>query len=209
MKPLLFVAWAVLPATSLLAEDKTTSSSNQFPRVKMETTLGDFVIELNQEKAPISTKNFLTYVREKFYDGTIFHRVMPTFMIQGGGFDENINQKRTGLHSPIKNEWKNGLKNVRGTIAMARISAPDSATAQFFINVVDNDSLDQPRGGAAYAVFGKIVEGMDTIEKIRNTKTEANPKYPGGSVVPVTTVVIKTARVVGEEEAKKPKATGG
>jgi cyclophilin family peptidyl-prolyl cis-trans isomerase len=171
----------------------------------METTLGDFVIELDAQKAPISTANFLTYVNEKFYDGTIFHRVIPTFMIQGGGFDDKINQKRAGLHPPIKNEWKNGLKNVRGTIAMARTSAPDSATAQFFINVVDNDFLDQPNGGAAYAVFGKVVDGMDTVDKIKETKTENNSKYPGGKVVPVTAVVIKSARVVGGATASAAK----
>ena len=197
MRPMFLVAGALLPAISVLAEDKGTVISKSFPRVKMETTLGDIVIELNAEKAPISTKNFLTYVHEKYYDGTVFHRVIPTFMIQGGGFDENLDQKRAGLHPPIKNEWKNGLKNVRGSIAMARTSAPDSATAQFFINVVDNSSLDQPRGGAAYAVFGKVVEGMGAVDTIRDTDTENNPKYRGGKVVPVTPVVIKTVREIG------------
>jgi len=118
--------------------------------------------------------------------------------------DKDLNKKTEGMHSPIKNEWQNGLKNVRGTISMARTSAPDSATSQFFINVVDNASLDVPRGGAAYAVFGKVAEGMDVVDKIRNTPTEVNPKYPGGKVVPVTPVIIKAVRIVGEKKAAKP-----
>lgn len=180
------------PASVLRAEDKTN------PRVKMETSLGDMIIELDAAKAPISTQNFLKYTNAKFYDGTVFHRVMPGFMIQGGGYDANLDEKKAGLNPPIKNEWQNGLKNTRGTIAMARTNDPDSATAQFFINVVDNSQLDQPMsGGAAYAVFGKVVEGMDTVDKIRNTETQNSPKYPGGKVVPVTTVVIKSVRVMG------------
>jgi len=119
-------------------------------------------------------------------------------MIQGGGLTANLDKKTKGLMDPIKNEWKNGLKNTRGTIAMARTSAPDSATSQFFINVVDNGMLDQPRGGAAYAVFGKVVEGMDTVDKIRDTETKTDPKYPGGKVVPATPVVIESVTVQGE-----------
>lgn len=176
------------------------------PQVRMVTTLGDIVIELDAAKAPISTENFLRYTREKFYDGTVFHRVIPTFMIQGGGYDADINEKKSGLHAPIKNEWQNGLKNVRGTIAMARTNAPDSATAQFFINVVDNANLDQPiSGGAAYAVFGKVVAGMDVVDKIRDTETVAHPKYPGGKVVPATAVVIESVTVIGEENAANEK----
>lgn len=168
------------------------------PKVKIETSLGNIVVELDKEKAPISTENFLSYTRDKFYDGTVFHRVAPTFMIQGGGYDPEINEKMSGLHPPIKNEWQNGLKNTRGTIAMARTTAPDSATAQFFINVVDNANLDQPiSGGAGYAVFGKVVEGMDVVDKIKDTPTQNHPKYPGGKVVPVTTVLIKSVTLVG------------
>ena len=124
---------------------------------------------------------------------------MPDFMIQGGGFDENIDKKSTGLLPPIKNEWRNGLKNVQGSIAMARPGRqPDSATAQFFINVVDNAGLDQPRDGAGYAVFGQVVKGLEVVDKIRYTKTGTNPKYPGGKVVPATPVVIESVTVVGE-----------
>lgn len=181
------------------------------PQVKLETSLGVIVIELDREKAPISTENFLAYTREKFYDGTVFHRVVPNFMIQGGGYDADINERSSGLHPPIKNEWKNGLKNVRGTIAMARTNDPDSATAQFFINVVDNPNLDQPiSGGAGYAVFGRVVAGMDVVDKIKDTPTTAHPKYPGGKVVPVEAVVIRTATIVSSEKsasgAKTPPA---
>ncbi len=179
-----------LISASAFAEGKTN------PRVTLETSLGNIVLELDIEKAPISTANFLRYAKEGFYNGTVFHRVIPTFMIQGGGMDKDLNKKTAGMHSPIKNEWKNGLKNVIGTIAMARTGAPDSATSQFFINVKDNKNLDMPSsGGAAYAVFGKVVEGMDVVEKIRTTKTEVNPKYPGGKVVPVTPVIIKSVIV--------------
>lgn len=176
------------------------------PKVKLDTSLGVIVVELDKEKAPISTENFLSYTRDKFYDGTVFHRVVPTFMIQGGGYDAEINEKQSGLHPPIKNEWKNGLKNARGTIAMARTNDADSATAQFFINVVDNANLDQPMsGGAAYAVFGKVVEGMDVVDKIKDTPTQSHPKYPGGKVVPVTAVVIKSVTVVGGAAAAEVK----
>ena len=203
--------WAALVYGSL---SLTLQSSN--PQVTMKTTLGDIVLELNAEKAPISTHNFLKYAESKYYDGTIFHRVIPTFMIQGGGFDKNLDKKTTGMMPPIKNEWKNGLKNLRGTIAMARTSDPDSATSQFFINVVDNASLDIARGGAAYAVFGKVVEGMENVDKIRDTETKTDQKYPGGKVVPATPVVIESVTLKGEysmaaleaavEEAKKQEA---
>jgi len=191
------VAIALLSAAAL-AGDKAN------PTVTLETTLGNIVLELDAEKAPISTENFLRYAKEGFYKGTVFHRVMPNFMIQGGGMDKDLNKKSKGMHSPIKNEWQNGLKNVTGTISMARTSAPDSATSQFFINVVDNASLDVPRGGAAYAVFGKVVEGMDVVNKIRNTPTENNPKYPGGKVVPVTPVIIKAAHIKNDSKAATP-----
>jgi peptidyl-prolyl cis-trans isomerase A (cyclophilin A) len=169
--------------------------------VKMATTLGDITLELNREKAPISTDNFLKYVDKKFYDGTIFHRVIPDFMIQGGGFTPEMNQKSG--EPPIKNEWQNGLKNVRGSIAMARTSDPDSATSQFFINLKDNGFLDQPRGGAAYAVFGKVVEGMDTVDKIKAVATTTKAPYEN---VPETPVVIKSVRRLTPEEVKALKA---
>ena len=137
--------------------------------VLMTTSMGDILIELNGLKAPITVANFLSYADKGFYDGTIFHRIISNFMIQGGGMTPDMTKKTTD--PPIKNEWRNGLKNTRGTIAMARTSAPDSATAQFFINVNDNANLDVARGGAAYAVFGKVVAGMDVVEKIRTVDT--------------------------------------
>ncbi|MBL8764757.1 MAG: peptidyl-prolyl cis-trans isomerase [Phycisphaerae bacterium] len=156
-------------------------------QVKISTSMGDIVAELDAEKAPISTANFLSYVDKKFYDGTIFHRVIDNFMIQGGGFDKDMNQKATD--KPIKNEWKNGLKNKRGTLAMARTNVADSATSQFFINVKDNDFLDQSRDGAAYAVFGRVVSGMDVVDKIRGVKTTMKK---GQGDVPVENVVINS-----------------
>jgi len=172
------------------------------PMVEVQTNLGSFTLELYPDKAPISVKNFMQYVNKKFYDGTIFHRVMPTFMIQGGGFTPDMMKKATG--APIKNEANNGLSNLKGTIAMARTSDINSATCQFFINVKDNTGLDY-RGDApaeyGYAVFGKVVEGMDTVEKIKGVKTTTKGAYGD---VPVKPVIIKSIRrissAVDEEE---------
>jgi peptidyl-prolyl cis-trans isomerase A (cyclophilin A) len=169
--------------------------------VKMSTSKGDIVLALNETKAPISTKNFLQYVDTKHYDGTIFHRVIGSFMIQGGGFDANFNEKPA--KDPIKNEYTNGLKNKRGTIAMARTLDPDSAKAQFYINVVDNPGLDTPRretGNAGYAVFGEVVVGMNVVDEIRNVKTTA--KGPFRSDVPADTVSINTVTRLTTDEAK-------
>lgn len=167
------------------------------PRVQMETTLGTIVIELDGEKAPISTKNFLQYAKDGFYNGTIFHRVIKTFMIQGGGHTIDLTEKTQGLRPGIKNEWRNGLKNKRGTIAMARKGGQaDSGTSQFFINVVDNASLDEPNDGSAYAVFGKVVEGMNVVDEIRNTKVVSDPRLPMGPVVPAVPVVIKSVKII-------------
>jgi len=189
------------PKAETKPEAKPMPKTN--PRVKLETTLGNIVVELDAAKAPISTENFLQYVRDKFFDGTIFHRVIPTFMIQGGGYLPSMDEKKDGLRPAIKNEWQNGLKNVRGTIAMARTSLPDSATAQFYINVKDNPNLDQPSpagGNAAYTVFGTVVEGMDVVDKIKDTETKLDPKYAsGGKVVPVTPIIINAAKLLGEE----------
>jgi peptidyl-prolyl cis-trans isomerase A (cyclophilin A) len=149
--------------------------------VVLETSLGNIEIELDAEKAPISTENFLAYVDSGHYDGTVFHRVIQGFMIQGGGFDAAMAQKAT--RGPIKNESGNGLSNQRGTIAMARTNDPNSATAQFFINTVDNDFLNKPPG---YAVFGKVTSGMDVADRIAGVKT-------GAQDVPVEPVVIKKA----------------
>ena len=164
------------------------------PVVVMKTSLGDVKIELDKAKAPVTVDNFLVYVNDKFYDGTIFHRVIPAFMIQGGGFDKDMNQKKT--KAPIKNEAGNGLKNVTGTIAMARTSDPNSATAQFFINTKDNAFLDHKNDtpqGYGYAVFGTVVGGMDVVKKIEQVQTTTRPPYEN---VPVTPVVIESIRVV-------------
>jgi cyclophilin family peptidyl-prolyl cis-trans isomerase len=160
--------------------------------VKLETTKGDIVIELNEKAAPATTANFLRYVQEGFYDGTIFHRVIPHFVIQGGGHTPDMQQKPT--HEPIVNEAANGLKNSRGSVAMARLPDPNSATSQFFINLVDNNNLDyagpQKPG---YAVFGKVVEGMEAVDEIAKVKT-GRRDHQGD--VPVEPVIIKSAKVV-------------
>jgi peptidyl-prolyl cis-trans isomerase B (cyclophilin B) len=163
------------------------------PVIKMTTSLGTIRIELDAEKAPGTTQNFLDYVNDKFYDGLIFHRVIPGFMIQGGGFDAQMKQKQT--KSPIKNEAGNGLKNDTGTIAMARTSAVDSATAQFFINVKDNDFLNHrstSADGFGYAVFGRVIEGMDIVQKIEKVKTGNRGFHQD---VPVEAVVIESVTV--------------
>jgi cyclophilin family peptidyl-prolyl cis-trans isomerase len=157
--------------------------------VVMETSKGAIKIELFENKAPITVKNFLTYVDEKHFDGTVFHRVIPNFMIQGGGLDEKFNEKKT--RDPIKNESSNGLSNKRGTIAMARTNDPDSATSQFFINVVDNERLDRSAANAGYCVFGKVIEGMDVVDAIRKVKTARTQVSEGQ---PVENVVIKSVR---------------
>lgn len=162
------------------------------PVVTMETTLGTIKIELFEKEAPVSVRNFLAYTKSGFYNGTIFHRVIPGFMVQGGGFTADRTQKPTG--SPIKNEAANGLKNDRGTIAMARTSAPDSATAQFFINVVNNSMLNRPSpDGAGYAVFGKVIKGMDVVDRIAAVKTkDVNMMFQN---VPETPVIIKSIKI--------------
>ena len=163
--------------------------------VKLQTNFGDITIELNAEKAPVTVANFLNYVDKGFYDGTIFHRVINGFMIQGGGFDASMNQKKT--HAPIENEAKNGLKNRRGTLAMARTGDPHSATAQFFINHADNLPLDYPsRDGWGYAVFGKVTSGMDVVDKIAKVRT-GNAGFHQD--VPTTPVVIKNVRIISEK----------
>ena len=159
----------------------------------LKTTLGDIVIELNHEKAPITAKNFEEYVKSGFYKGTIFHRVIKGFMIQGGGLNSQLEQKKT--NAPIKNEADNGLKNDRGTIAMARTNDPHSATAQFFINTVDNSFLNfrsKDLSGWGYCVFGKVVEGMDVVDKIEKAKTTTVSYYQD---VPVETIEILDATV--------------
>jgi peptidyl-prolyl cis-trans isomerase A (cyclophilin A) len=160
-------------------------------RLTMTTSKGEMTIELDAEKAPISTENFLAYADAGEYDGTIFHRVIDGFMIQGGAFTPDMDQRR-GSRGGIKNEWENGLSNTRGTLAMARLgNQPDSATNQFFINVSDNDFLDQPRDGAGYAVFGKVVEGLDVIDAIKGVPTT---NKAGHGDVPVEPIIIESVK---------------
>ncbi|OBX49205.1 peptidylprolyl isomerase [Moraxella nonliquefaciens] len=166
------------------------------PIVEFDTTHGAIVIELDAQKAPVTVANFLDYVESGHYDGTVFHRVIDGFMIQGGGMDSKMNEKRTG--TPIKNEADNGLKNDVGTIAMARTSDPHSATAQFFINVKNNDFLNYtsptPQGWG-YAVFGKVTDGMDVVNQIKGVATG---RYGHHADVPTTPVVINSAKVISK-----------
>lgn len=162
------------------------------PKVMIKTNLGDIEVELDQGKAPLSTANFLNYVRDQHYHGTVFHRVIPGFMIQGGGFDKKLDQKPT--RDPIKNEANNGLKNVRGTLAMARTGVVDSATSQFFINLKDNSFLDHGERDFGYAVFGKVTGGMDVVDKIAQTPTGS--KGPFSKDCPQTDVVIESVETL-------------
>ncbi len=168
--------------------------SQKNPQVVLETTLGKIVLEVFQDKAPETSRNFLKYVDEKFYDGTIFHRVIPNFVIQGGGFDKEMKEKNT--YPPIKNEAENGLSNLRGTVAMARTNDPHSATSQFFINLVDNKNLDfkdkNSGRGWGYAVFGKVIEGMDVVDKIAKVETTTKGYYENVPKEPV--IIIKAYR---------------
>jgi peptidyl-prolyl cis-trans isomerase A (cyclophilin A) len=189
------------PAIQKAEEMKPKLSDRVY--VKMVTSMGDLVIELNQEKAPISVQNFLAYADEGFYNGTIFHRVIPNFVIQGGGYDAELKQKPT--KAAIKNEWTNGLKNVRGTLSMARLPMqPDSATSQFFISVKDNTPLDTPRDGAGYAVFGKVIQGLDVVDKIKGVATTRKESATKDmmSDVPVEPVIIKSVARVEPDAIK-------
>lgn len=197
-----FAVAAILPAAAGAApagaasssptEGKHSMSSN--PRVKVHTNLGDFVITLDADKAPKTVANFLTYTKEGFYNGTIFHRVIDGFMIQGGGFEPGLKQKQT--HAPVENEANNGLKNDKYTLAMARTNDPQSATAQFFINAADNDFLNftaPTANGWGYAVFGKVTEGTDVVDKIKAVKTGNSGFHQN---VPTEDVVIEKAEVI-------------
>jgi cyclophilin family peptidyl-prolyl cis-trans isomerase len=187
MKQLLTATFAMA-----LAVSPSVAQDTKNPRVVLDTTYGKITIELNAEKSPITVKNFLQYVDDKHYDGTTFHRVMADFMIQGGGFEPAFKERKT--RDPIKNEAINGLSNKRGTIAMARTDEADSATCQFFINVVDNARLDRKdEDMPGYAVFGQVVEGMDVVDKIRRVDTETRSGYKN---TPVKDVLIKSARRV-------------
>ena len=187
-----FIATLVLLAAVAPGDAQETAKGN--PQVVFETSKGKIVLELYPDKAPLTVKNFLAYVDDGFYDGTIFHRVIPNFMIQGGGFTVDMNQKPT--KEPIQNEADNGLGNQRGTIAMARTPDPHSATGQFFINSVNNDFLNfksKSAQGWGYAVFGKVVAGLDVIDAISAAKTGTSGGFRD---VPVDPIVIKSARRV-------------
>jgi peptidyl-prolyl cis-trans isomerase A (cyclophilin A) len=212
MKRRLILALAMFAPFAFAQEEKKEAEPAKpaaaAERVKLVTSKGDIVIELDRAKAPVTVENFVSYVKKKHYDGTVFHRVIGTFMIQGGGFEQKdggLVEKESG--KGIKNEASNGLKNDRGTIAMARTSDPNSATAQFFINVADNAMLNAPNpDGHGYAVFGKVVEGMEVVDKIKAVATgtkKITMRGPGGQTmeapsqdVPNEDVVIKSATVV-------------
>jgi peptidyl-prolyl cis-trans isomerase A (cyclophilin A) len=182
-KRFLLAACTLVLATSALAADPAK------PHVLLSTTLGEIEVELDSAKAPISVKNFLGYVDSGFYNGTIFHRVIPGFMVQTGGFTEKMQEKDTG--EPIKNEADNGLLNARGTLAMARTSDVDSATSQFFVNLTDNDFLDHGQRDFGYAVFGKVVRGMGVVDMIAKVPTTNRGMYQN---VPAEPVVILSAK---------------
>lgn len=190
LTPLFLLAFGITPAAA--ADDSALTS----PRVTFETTKGTIVLQLLPDKAPKTVKNFLSYVKAGFYDGTIFHRVIPGFMIQGGGLMPTMKEKPT--HGPIKNEADNGLKNERGTIAMARTNNPHSATAQFFINLADNGFLnfkDQTMSGWGYTVFGEVIEGMDVVDAIAKVKTGSFQMHQD---VPVEQILIQRATILDE-----------
>lgn len=178
---LVLTTFAVTPATA--------QGDEKHPVVVLETSMGPISIALYPDKAPITVANFLKYVDDGFYDNLVFHRVIPGFMIQGGGMDEKMVEKKDGVRARIKNESSNGLSNVRGTIAMARTSDPNSATCQFFINHGDNANLDNAGGG--YTVFGKVIGGMDVVDKIAKVETTSKGFHEN---VPVQAVVIKSAK---------------
>lgn len=182
----------ILFAGSLMLSSPLWAADN--PHVLLTTSLGEIELELDAEKAPISVANFLSYVDDKRYDGTIFHRVIPNFMIQGGGFDKYMQQRPT--NKPIKNEADNGLTNDRGTIAMARTQAVDSATAQFFINHKDNDFLNHGGRDFGYAVFGKVVNGMEVVDQIAGVPTSNYGMHQNVPSEPV--LILKARRTAGE-----------
>lgn len=190
----LFIVLSFVMCADLKTEENTIVKEEKTKTALIQTSMGDIKIELYQDKAPISVKNFITYAEENAYDGTIFHRVIDGFMVQGGGFTKDFKQKPT--HAPIKNEADNGLKNVRGTLAMARTSVVDSATSQFFINVTDNSFLDfrgKNPSEYGYAVFGKVIDGMDVVDKMKKVKTGS---YGPHQDVPKETVEILHVKIL-------------
>lgn len=189
---------AAAPAPSAPAKQKVSY-------VRFMTSMGPILIELDETNAPVSAANFAEYAKSGFYDGTCFHRIIPGFVVQGGGFTTDMVQKKT--RDPIKNEWQNGLKNKRGTLSMARLgNRPDSATSQFFMNLVDNGMLDMPRDGAGYAVFGEVVEGMDVVDAMAKAPTGMSK---GMRDVPRQAIVIEKAEWFETRPAPMPPAATG
>lgn len=202
----------VVPVLSLgvtvRASEDPAAKPSLHPKCKIVTNRGEFTVELDAEKAPGTVLNFVQYAEDKFYDGTIFHRVVRNFVIQGGGLLPSMEEK-TGQREPIRNESMNGLKNLKGTIAMARRTHPQSATSQFFINIDNNDKLDYKPvpGFEGYAVFGKVVDGNDTIDKIRETEVALHPRFQtkDGAVTPVEVILIETVKVLTPLDKEKAK----
>lgn len=179
-------------------QGNSNATQVQFDIAHAGKDVGTITIEVDHNNAPKSAENFLQYLDEGFFDGTIFHRVIPNFMIQGGGFISPTTPKRDGLRDPIENEAKNGLKNKRGTLAMARTADPHSATSQFFINVNDNDFLDYPgQDGWGYCVFGQVVDGMDVVDYMKSIDTQPSPQMGGENSQPVDPPIVKNAKRVG------------
>lgn len=190
-KPFVYLMLFLFSTLSFATEKQMSDTQT---KVKMTTSLGSFIIQLDNAKAPVSAANFAEYVKSGFYDGTIFHRVIPGFMAQGGGFDTSFSQKET--KAPIKNEADNGLKNKRGTLAMARTNDPNSATAQFFINYKDNGFLDHTSptpSGWGYAVFGEVIEGMEVVDEMAKQPTGNRGMHQD---VPKTDIVIEKAEII-------------
>ncbi|MDA1007410.1 MAG: peptidylprolyl isomerase [Planctomycetota bacterium] len=190
---------SALPKQQSATDGSAAKTAAIVSYVEFKTTKGSFVVEVDATNAPLSAENFVQYVKDGFYNGTSFHRVIPGFMIQGGGFTSDMAQKET--RAPIKNEWRNGLKNSRGTLSMARTNIADSATSQFFVNLTDNAALDMARDGAAYAVFGHVVSGMDVIDAIAAVKTRS---FKGHKNVPEEAVLVESATVIEKPAVIQP-----
>ncbi len=202
---LLFV---VIANISVARGDSTDVDSSLLPRVKIETTKGDFVLELNASEAPLTVMNFVEYVKKGHYDGLVFHRVLPGSLIQGGAFLPNMTPRTHDMHDGIGNEWKDNLSNVRSSVSIFRnILKPKTTQAEFFINVAHNINFDEFEGGR-YSVFGRVAEGMDVVDQISEVEVASHPSYAAGrlAVVPVEPVIIKTARLISDFDAETVKA---
>jgi peptidyl-prolyl cis-trans isomerase A (cyclophilin A) len=191
---------ALLTSLAAPAQDAPSPSPTLLPRVKFETTLGDFVVELDTARAPLTAENFLRYVRDGGYDGTVFHRVIANFVVQGGGYDDRLAERPAG--PPIPNESGNGLSNRRGTLGLAREESPHSGSSQFYVNLVDNAALDPLPSRWGYAVFGRVVEGMEVVDRIAYLRTETVEGF--GADVPVDRPAVRRAYVLGDAGATLP-----